>query len=289
MYSIKRIIRRRLVESSSHLLVSQQCNELFHHHVIEQKKTPVVVLCDSSSSLRLVPYDESAHLDAYDAFMRDPQMLLDTKTEATTKDTWRAILSNNQTIESGVEQFMIDVLGDDGKRTCIGDVSSHDVPSCDVEEDEDDDEEEEEEEEGAVSKEISICIFDKRYQRRGYARAAVKLFVTFVEHRCDEWYDAMEDKTKTTTTSVKPRSFLAKIDRKNTASMALFRDRLGFECTAKQRARNECEFGREDELAPNYFGEIELGLKTGTTKYGTMTYTKQTNGVILGEMQHWAD
>ena len=143
-----------------------------------KKKTPVVkvVLCDSSSSLRLVPYDESAHLDAYDAFMRDPQMLLDTKTEATTKDTWRAILSNNQTIESGVEQFMIDVLGDDGKRTCIGDVSSHDVPSCDVEEDEDDDEEEEEEEEeGAVSKEISICIFDKRYQRRGYARAAVKL------------------------------------------------------------------------------------------------------------------
>ena len=132
-----------------------------------KKKTPVV-LCDSSSSLRLVPYDESAHLDAYDAFMRDPQMLLDTKTEATTKDTWRAILSNNQTIESGVEQFMIDVLGDDGKRTCIGDVSSHDVPSCDVEEDEDDDDEEEEEE-GAVSKEISICIFDKRYQRRGYA------------------------------------------------------------------------------------------------------------------------
>ena len=55
-------------------------------------------------------------------------MLLDTKTEATTKDTWRAILSGNQTIESGVEQFMIDVLGDDGKRTCIGDVSSHDVP-----------------------------------------------------------------------------------------------------------------------------------------------------------------
>ena len=256
-----------------------------------KRKTPPVkvVLCDSSSSLRLVPYDESAHLDAYDAFMRDPQMLLDTKTDATTKDTWRAILSNNQTIESGVEQFMIDVLGDDGKRTCIGDVSSHDVPSCDVEEDDDDDEEEEEEEEGAVSKEISICIFDKRYQRRGYARAAVKLFVTFVEHRCDEWYDAMEDKTKTTTTSVKPRSFLAKIDRKNTASMALFRDRLGFECTAKQRARNECEFGREDELAPNYFGEIELGLKTGTTKYGTMTYTKQTNGVILGEMQHWAD
>ena len=112
-----------------------------------KKKTPVVVvLCDSSSSLRLVPYDESAHLDAYDAFMRDPQMLLDTKTEATTKDTWRAILSNNQTIESGVEQFMIDVLGDDGKRTCIGDVSSHDVPSCDVEEDDDDDEEEEEDE-----------------------------------------------------------------------------------------------------------------------------------------------
>ena len=111
-----------------------------------KKKTPVVkvVLCDSSSSLRLVPYDESAHLDAYDAFMRDPQMLLDTKTEATTKDTWRAILSNNQTIESGVEQFMIDVLGDDGKRTCIGDVSSHDVPSCDVEEDDEEEEEEEE-------------------------------------------------------------------------------------------------------------------------------------------------
>ena len=237
-----------------------------------RKKTPVV-LRDSSSSLRLVPYDESAHLDAYDAFMRDPQMLLDTKTDATTKDTWRAILSNNQTIESGVEQFMIDVLGDDGKRRCIGDVSSHDVPSCD------------EEEEGAVSKEISICIFDKRYQRRGYARAAVKLFVTSLEHRCDEWY-AMEDKTKTT--SVKTRSFLAKIDRKNTASMALFHDRLGFECTAKQRARNESECGREDELAPNYFGEIELGLKTGTTIYGTMTYTKQTNGEILGDMQ-WAD
>ena len=211
-----------------------------------KKKTPVVkvVLCDSSSSLRLVPYDESAHLDAYDAFMRDPQMLLDTKTEATTKDTWRAILSNNQTIESGVEQFMIDVLGDDGKRTCIGDVSSHDVPSCDVEEDEDDDEEEEEEEEeGAVSKEISICIFDKRYQRRGYARAAVKLFVTFVEHRCDEWYDAMEDKTKTTTTSVKPRSFLAKIDRKNTASMALFRDRFRFRVHG-ETTRAERRMGR---------------------------------------------
>ena len=50
-----------------------------------RKKTPVV-LRDSSSSLRLVPYDESAHLDAYDAFMRDPQMLLDTKTDATTKE-----------------------------------------------------------------------------------------------------------------------------------------------------------------------------------------------------------
>ena len=188
-----------------------------------RKKTPVV-LRDSSSSLRLVPYDESAHLDAYDAFMRDPQMLLDTKTDATTKDTWRAILSNNQTIESGVEQFMIDVLGDDGKRRCIGDVSSHDVPSCD------------EEEEGAVSKEISICIFDKRYQRRGYARAAVKLFVTFLEHRCDEWY-AMEDKTKTT--SVKTRSFLAKIDRKNTACIVPrpFRFRVHGETTRAERKR----------------------------------------------------
>ena len=121
-------------------------------------------------------------------------MLLDTKTDATTKDTWRAILSNNQTIESGVEQFMIDVLGDDGKRTCIGDVSSHDVP-CDVEEDDDDEEEEEGRRRRCLERNFHF-IFDKRYQRRGYARAAVKLFVTFVEHRCDEWYDAMEDKNE---------------------------------------------------------------------------------------------
>ena len=228
-------------------------------------------LHDPSSNLFLVPYDEAKHLESYVRFMNDDETLAATKTEKISREEWREVLLQNRfSRENGAEQFMIEVcrVAEDGneERVLIGDVSSYDVPY-------EEEEEEEEEKKGkdandGVAKEVSICIGEKEHRRRGYASAAMKMFITYLEEQRER----------------KCKFIVAKIEATNLASRNLFLYGLGFSSTRKQRERNES--GDGEALAPNYFGEIELGLKLGTQTYGTMVFSKDEDSEeILGEMR----
>ena len=222
------------------------------------------------ASLFLVRYDEAKHLESYVRFMSDDETLAATKTEKISREEWGEILLQNRARESGAEQFMIEVcrLAEDGKeeRVLIGDVSSYDVPY-------EEEEEEEEEKKGkdandGVAKEVSICIGEKEHRGRGYASAAMKMFITYLEEQRER----------------KCKFIVAKIEATNLRSRNLFLCGLGFSSTRKQRERDES--GDGEAHAPNYFGEIELGLKLGTQTYGTMVFSKdEDSGEILGEMR----
>ena len=233
-------------------------------------KSAHTTLHDPLNNLFLVSYDEAKHLESYVRFMSDDETLAATKTEKISREEWGEILLQNRARESGAEQFMIEVcrLAEDGKeeRVLIGDVSSYDVPY-------EEEEEEEEEKKGkdandGVAKEVSICIGEKEHRGRGYASAAMKMFITYLEEQRER----------------KCKFIVAKIEATNLRSRNLFLCGLGFSSTRKQRERDES--GDGEAHAPNYFGEIELGLKLGTQTYGTMVFSKdEDSGEILGEMR----
>jgi len=253
---------------SSQTLTNSLFEEKKHKKMSSAKSAHT--LHDPSSNLFLVPYDEAKHLESYVRFMNDDETLAATKTEKISREEWREVLLQNRfSRENGAEQFMIEVcrVAEDGneERVLIGDVSSYDVPY--------EEEEEEEEKKGkdandGVAKEVSICIGEKEHRRRGYASAAMKMFITYLEEQRER----------------KCKFIVAKIEATNLASRNLFLYGLGFSSTRKQRERNES--GDGEALAPNYFGEIELGLKLGTQTYGTMVFSKDEDSEeILGEVR----